>query len=94
MPYTLDRFEDNDLAVLETDDGTTLDVPRAQVPPEAREGDVLLELAENELDGEVRYAVDFEATERRRREVSDLRASLPRVAEGDIELCAPSKADE
>ena len=86
MPYTLDRFEDNDLAVLETDDGTTLDVPRAQVPPEAREGDVLLELAENELDGEVRYAVNFEATERRRREVSDIRASLPRVAEGDLEL--------
>ena len=86
MPYTIDRFEDNDLAVLETDDGTTLDVPRAQVPPEAREGDVLLELTENELDGEVRYAVDFEATERRRREVSDLRASLPTVAEGDLEL--------
>ena len=86
MPYTLDRFEDNDLAVLETDDGTTLDVPRAQVPPEAKAGDVLIGLAENELDGEIRYAVDFEATERRRREVSDLRASLPTVAEGNLEL--------
>ena len=86
MSYTLDRFEDNDLAVLETDDGTTLDVPRAQVPPEAKEGDVLTELSESDLDGEVRFAVDFEATERRRREVSDFRASLPTVVEGDLEL--------
>ena len=86
MLYTLDRFEDNDLAVLESDDGATLDVPRTQVPPEAREGDVLIELSESDLDGEVRYAVDFEATERRQREVSDLRASLPTVAEGDLEL--------
>ena len=86
MLYTLDRFEDNDLAVLETDDGATIDVPRAQVPPEAKEGDVLLELTENELDGDVRFAVDLEATERRRREVNSLRASLPTVAEGDLEL--------
>lgn len=86
MPYILDRFEDNELAVLETDDGTTLDVPRIQIPPEAKEGDVLLELAENELDGELCYAVDFDATEQRRREVSDLRASIPTVDEGDLEL--------
>ena len=38
MPFTLDRFEDNGLAVLETDDGDPVVVPRAQVPPEAREG--------------------------------------------------------
>ena len=94
MPYILDRFEDNDVAVLETEDGTTVDVPRVHIPPEAHEGDVLVELAENELDGEVRYAVDFDVTEQRRREVSDLRASIPTVDEGDIELCAPSKADE
>ncbi len=86
MPYILDRFEDNDLAVLETDDGTLLDVPRTQVPPEAKEGDVLLALTENELDGKVRFAVDFDATEQRRREVSDLRASIPTVDESDLEL--------
>ena len=86
MPFILDRFEDNDLAVLEADDGITFDVPRAQIPPEAHEGDVLVELPENEFDGEVRYAVDFEATKRQRREVSDLRASLPTVADGDLEL--------
>ena len=86
MPYTLDRFEDNDLAVLETDDGTTLDVPRIQIPPEAHEGDVLVELPENELGGEVKYAVDFDATEQKRREVSDLRASIATVEDGDLEL--------
>ncbi len=86
MPYILDRFEDNDLAVLETDDGTTQDVPRAQVPSEAKEGDVLVELPENELDGELRYAVDFDATDARQREVSDLRDSISTVDEGDLEL--------
>ena len=44
MTYTIDRFEDGGLAVLETDAGESVMVPRAQVPPEAREGDVLLEL--------------------------------------------------
>ena len=86
MPFTLDRFEDNGLAVLETYDGDSVVVPRARVPPEAREGDVLLELDASVIDGDVRYAVDFEATERRRREVGELRTSLPRAPEGDIEL--------
>ena len=86
MPYIIDRFEDGDLAVLETDEGTMVDVPRAQVPPEAKEGDVLIELAENDLDGEVRYAVDFEATEQRHQEAADLRASILQAPEGDLEL--------
>ena len=87
MPYTIDRFEDNDLVVLETDTGEFLDVPHAYIPPEAREGDVLVELLENEIDGEVRYAVDYELTEQRKAEVKKLRASLPTLSdEGDIEL--------
>ena len=47
---------------------------------------MLLELDANVIDGDVRYAVDVGATERRRRKVGELRASLPRVPEGDIEL--------
>ena len=86
MYYIIDRFENNNLAVLETDNGTTLDVPRDHLPPEAHEGDVLVELNGGDLGGEVRYAVDFEATEQRRREASDLRASLPTVDESDLEL--------
>ena len=86
MPFTLDRFEDNGLAVLETDDGDPVVVPRARVPPEAREGDVLLELDASVIDGDVRYTVDFEATERRKQEIAELRASLPKAEEGDMEL--------
>ncbi len=87
MPFSIDRFEDNDLVVLETDDRKSLDVPRAHVPPEAKEGDVLVELPENEFDGDVRYAVDYELTEQRKAEVEQLRASLPTLkGEGDIEL--------
>lgn len=86
MPLTIDRFEDAELAVLETNAGESVVVPRAQVPPEAKEGDVLLELGETVVDGPVRYAVDFEATERRKREIAELRASLPRAEEGNLEL--------
>ena len=86
MPFTLDRFEGNGLAVLETDDGDPVVVPRARVPPEAREGDVLLELDASVIDGDVRYTVDFEATERRKQEIAELRASLPKAEEGDMEL--------
>lgn len=37
MEYVLDRFE-GDLAVLETPERTTVDVPRSLLPAEAREG--------------------------------------------------------
>lgn len=86
MIYTVDRFEDNGLAVLETDAGRSLTVPRAHIPLEAREGDVLTELPWYNRDGRVRYAVDPAETERRKREVADIRASLPQADEGDLEL--------
>ena len=87
MLFTIDRFEDNDLVVLETDNGVSVNVPRAHIPPEAKEGDVLVELPENELDGDVRYAVDFELTEQRKRETDRLRARIPMLPEeGDLEL--------
>ena len=63
-----------------------MDYVAVVVPPEAREGDVLLELDASAIDGEVRYAVDFGATERRKQEIAELRASLPRADEGDLEL--------
>lgn len=86
MTYTLDRFEDNDLAVLELHTGESRTVPRAHLPLEAREGDVLEDLLWYDRDGEVRYRIDALETEKRRREVADLRASLPRADEGDLEL--------
>ena len=42
--YTLDRFEDAGLAVLETDTGDSLIVPRTELPADVREGDVLSKL--------------------------------------------------
>jgi len=40
MNYTIDRFEGN-FAVIELEDGSHADMPRALVPPEAKEGDAL-----------------------------------------------------
>jgi hypothetical protein len=86
MTYLIDRFEDNGWTVLETDDRETIDVPRSHLPPEAREGDALVELPEDERQGEVRYAVDRELTDQRRQEAEALRASLSTVPDGDLEL--------
>lgn len=41
MTYTVDRFE-GEFAVLETEDRTTIQVPRANLPPSAKEGSVLV----------------------------------------------------
>ena len=86
MTYTLDRFEDSDLVVLELDTGESLTVPRAHLPLEAREGDMLEDLPWYDRDGAVRYRIDAPLTAQRKQEVADLRASLPRAEEGDLEL--------
>lgn len=87
MHYTIDRFEDAGLAVLETDAGESLMAQRSELPDGARAGDVLAKLPWYRRQGSVRYAPIPEETERRRREAAALHTSLPRVAdEGDIEL--------
>lgn len=87
MPFIIDRFEDNDLVVLETDAKESLDVPRSHIPSEAKEGDVLIELPEDERQGEVRYAVDHEQTTALRAEGARLRARIPMLSdEGDLDL--------
>jgi len=58
MKYTIDRFE-GDFAVLEDENRTMKDVPRASLPTEAKEGDVLIF-----ADG--KYSVDAEETARRK----------------------------
>lgn len=40
MRCTIDRFEE-DFALLECEDGGMLQIPRSELPPEAREGDRL-----------------------------------------------------
>lgn len=87
MHYTLERFEDAGLAVLETDDGEFLNVSRTELPEGAREGDVLSRLPWYRWTGAVRYTQEPELTRARKQEAQNLRASLPRFEdEGDIEL--------
>ena len=86
---TLDRFEDNDQAVLEISAGVTLDIPRAWLPPKAREGDVLRLHVTESVSGHssvVSFRVDAAKTAERREEVEDLRSTLPKAPEGDLDL--------
>lgn len=87
MVYTLERFEDAGLAVLETDDGESLNIPREELPSDAREGDVLRRLPWYRWTDAVRYALEPDLTAERKQGAQDLRASLKRYEdEGDIEL--------
>ena len=87
MLYTFERFEDAGLAVLETENGDSQVVPRAELPPDVREGDVLEPLPWYRWRGEVRYHVEQTLSAERRRESEQLRATLPALPdEGDIEL--------
>ena len=61
MKYTIDRFE-GEFAVLEDENRNMIDVPKALLPEEAKEGDVLI--LSNDL-----YLVDQEETMRRRQDV-------------------------
>ena len=85
--YTLDRFEDAGLVVLETDHGNSLIVPRAELPADVQEGDVLTRLPWYSCEGDVRYAVNQDLSAERRRKSQELRAELPVLKdEGDLEL--------
>ncbi|MGN0590596.1 DUF3006 domain-containing protein [Ruminococcus sp.] len=60
--WILDRIE-GDRAVIETDQGR-LELPRQQLPPDAKEGDVLCSTAQGIL-------VDTATTARRRQEIAE-----------------------
>lgn len=57
MKYIVDRFE-GEFAVLEKEEGGTIDVPRSEIP-KAKEGDVVL--FENGA-----YSIDAEETKKRK----------------------------
>ncbi len=87
MYYTLERFEDAGLAVLESDDGESLSVPREELPEGTREGDVLRRLPWYRWDSGVRYSAAPRVTAQRRQQAQNLRDTLKRYDdEGDIEL--------
>jgi hypothetical protein len=93
--YVLERYEDGNWAVLEREDGATFNVPRAWLPSNAKEGDVLVveklpDLSTYDLEDEpsstLDIFVDEEETNRRRQKAKAARASLPKGPEGDLEL--------
>jgi hypothetical protein len=84
--YILERFEDNDWAVLECD-GEHVQVPKSWLPQEAKEGDVLRKTEASSVGmTHLTFAVDVEQTKVRREKVNELRASLPKGPKGDLEL--------
>ena len=93
--YVLERFEDNDWAVLERDDGESFNVPRFWLPKNASEGDVLVvevlpELSEYGLEDEPSSTLDIYVDEKetrgRKEAARGIRGALPKGPEGDIEL--------
>ena len=85
--YAIDRFEDQEWAVLERPDGKTFNVPREWVPEDASEGDVLrLELATQSEASRLLLVVDRAEGRRRRENAEERRAHLPKGPEGDLEL--------
>ncbi|MDQ3396854.1 MAG: DUF3006 domain-containing protein [Deinococcota bacterium] len=88
MKLTVDRFEDGGWAVLESDDGRVIDLPRAFLPEEARAGDVIrLETAYGGETSVLILRLDREAADAQRDASGRLLARLRgKDPGGDIEL--------
>jgi hypothetical protein len=87
--YTVDRFADAAWVVLEDDTDRTFSIPKSWVPEDTKEGDVLSLVVDRDRSPSaavLNVAIDGEATERRRREVDELRQRLPRAPKGDFSL--------
>ena len=79
--FTIDHFDDNDLAVLESS-SESLIVPRAFLPSGAKEGDVLsLEQRQSETETRLHFTRNVSATEAVLESASALRANLKRAPE-------------
>ncbi|HBT65152.1 MAG TPA: DUF3006 domain-containing protein [Ruminococcaceae bacterium] len=68
MKYAIDRFEE-DIAVLQDDDGNCTDVKRALLPEDVRQGDVLI--YENQ-----KWRHDAQETSDRRKKVLSLQERI------------------
>ena len=64
MKLILDRFEGN-LAICETDDRNTINLDRKKLPPDAKEGDILI------VDNNT-ITVSVELTKKRKKEIQTL----------------------
>ena len=84
--YTIDRFEDDRWAVLESD-GPRVTVPRGWLPSAAREGDVLTATEHDEAGvSTVRFEIDSATRGARLEEARRLRDRIPPGPKGDISL--------
>ena len=83
--YVLERFEEA-WAVLEAAAGETFKVPKSWLPRVAKEGDVLGVSLESGDESNLRFAVDPVETDARRQRTNELRESLARGPEEDLEL--------
>jgi hypothetical protein len=91
--WAIDRFENDEWAVVESDDGLSARLPIAWLPSASSEGHVLRVelgaqdgLAEEPLSKTVRFVIDESETELRRDRAEVTRRNLPRGPQGDFEL--------
>jgi hypothetical protein len=86
--YAIDRFEDPGRAVLEDGDGQTFSIPRAWLPEEIREGDVIRVVEHSAGSGirRVDFTLDPAAREERIARARSLRDTLPHGPKGDLKL--------
>lgn len=84
--YIIDRFE-SEWAVLEVAAGETFNIPKAWLPEDAAEGDVIRVSLESGIgESTARFTVDEEETAARRQSMRELRDRLLKAPEGDLEL--------
>lgn len=85
--YILDRIENSD-AHLETEAGLVLTIPASLLPTGAREGQVLTTSSgpDTVCEENVTFSINTQATEDRRNRTQELRSSLNRGPEGDLDL--------
>lgn len=68
MKYSIEKIE-NDIAVCENDDGETLKLKLSQLPPNVKEGDILIQSDEG-------FTLDLDETQARRRKMAELQKNI------------------
>ena len=86
--YTIDRFEEEEWAVLEDSHAKTINIPREWLPALAREGDVVRCVRQDEDAGtrSVVFTLDNASRAERLDRARQLRDRLPRGPKGDVSL--------
>lgn len=64
----IDRLE-GDIAVIETDEDIFMEIPRKDLPQNAKEGDIIIKVDDE-------YLVDYESTKKRRQRIIEMQNSL------------------